>query len=94
MAVAVGEMFICSSCVPNSRFEEIYINDFRVLSETLLSSARCYLTHRAVENLSALQGIVWNLKQRRVKSRNEIKCYFFLIISRIVTHLAWLLLSI
>ena len=42
-------------------------------------SARCYVTHWAVENLSALQGIVWNLKQRRIKSRNEVKCYFLLM---------------
>ena len=40
-------------------------------------STRCYVTHWAVENLSALQGIVWNLKQRGIKSRNGIKCYVF-----------------
>ena len=38
--------------------------------------ARCCVTHWA-ENLSALQGIVWNLKQRKIKPRNEIKCSFF-----------------
>lgn len=31
----------------------------------------------AVENLGALQGIVWKLKKRWRKSRDEIKCYFF-----------------
>ena len=41
-------------------------------------SARCYVTQWAVENLSVLQGIVWNLKQRRIKSYDEIKCYFIL----------------
>ena len=40
-------------------------------------SARCYVTQRAIENLSALQGTVWNLKKRRIKSRDDIKCYFF-----------------
>ena len=41
-------------------------------------SARCYVTHWVVENLSALQGIVWNSKWQRLKSRDEIKCYFTL----------------
>ena len=39
-------------------------------------------------------SIVWNLKQRWLKSRNEIKCYFFLIILRNFSYLAWFLLSI
>ena len=51
-------------------------------------SARCYVTHWAVQNLSALQGgIEWNLKQRRIKSRNEInKMLLFWIKLRKYTH--------
>ena len=52
--------------VPNSPFEESikYINDLCTLVERDLTaiSARCYVTQRAVENFSALQDIVWNLK--------------------------------
>ena len=38
----------------------------RIERDVTALSARCYVTQRAVENLSALQGIVRNLKQRRI----------------------------
>ena len=50
--------------------------------------------HWAVENLSARKSIVWNLKERRIKSRDEIKCYFFCIKLRKYTPLAWFLFFI
>ena len=52
--------------VPNLRFEESikYINGLctHIERDMTALSARCYVTQRAVENLSALQGIVWDLK--------------------------------
>ena len=61
MAVAVGEMFVCSTGVPNSRFEEIYINDLRVLSETLLSKARAVTLHIGPLRIWALYKALYEI---------------------------------
>ena len=91
--------------VQHNRAEESHTHDLRIRSnindlctrierDVTALSARCYVRHWAVENLRALQAIVWNLKQQSIKSCNEIKCYFFLVKLRKYTHLAWFLLSI
>ena len=65
---SVGLAWLEITGVPNSRFEESikYINGLctGIERDVTALSARCYVTQRAVENLSALQGIAWNLKLR------------------------------
>ena len=60
----VHEAVILTTGIPNSQFEEIdqilMIYVMRIEWDVTAWSARCYVTQWAVENLSALQGIVWN----------------------------------
>ena len=60
----VHEAVILTTGIPNSQFEEIdqilMIYVMRIEWDVIAWSARCYVTQWAVENLSALQGIVWN----------------------------------